>query len=95
MTLGCLAAGCSLVGSLITPSVMAHAAGANWMCSVGLLSSLALIVMGADPIGPWVPVLTLRAVKDSNWAGGLWGLVPVCRALSVRANGSIGPLNLQ
>ena len=40
-------------------------------------------------------MLTLRAVKDSNWVGGPWGLVPVCQALSVRANGSIGPLNLQ
>ena len=29
-------------------------AGANWTCCVGLLSSLALIVMGADSIGPWV-----------------------------------------
>ena len=41
--------------------------GANWSCSVGLLSSLALMVLstcseGADPIGPGP--LTLRAAKD-------------------------------
>ena len=54
MTLRCFAAGCSLADSLIT-------AGANWTCSVGLLSSLTLIVPmilpacseGAGPIGPW------------------------------------------
>ena len=53
MTLGCLAAGCYLADSPIT-------AGANWTCSVGLLSSLALMVPmtlstcsdGADLIGP-------------------------------------------
>ena len=54
MTLRCFAAGCSLADILII-------AGANWTCSVGLLSSLALMVPmilpacseGADPIGPW------------------------------------------
>ena len=54
MTLGCLAAGCYLTDSPIT-------AGANRTCSVGLLTSLALMVQmilsacsdGADLIGPW------------------------------------------
>ena len=51
MTLGCLAAGCYLADSPIT-------AGANWTCSVGLLSSLALMVpmilsTCIDLIGPW------------------------------------------
>ena len=54
MTLGCLAAGGSFADRLIT-------AGANGTCSVGLLSSLALMIPmilsacseGADAIGPW------------------------------------------
>ena len=35
-------------------SICNGTAGANLTCYVGLLSSLALIVMVADPIGPWV-----------------------------------------
>ena len=52
MTLACLAAGCSLAGSLITLYVMSQLVLTGR--AVGLLSSLALIVMGADSIGPWV-----------------------------------------
>ena len=46
MTMGCLAAGCSLADSPIT-------AGANRTCSVGLLSSLAACSEVDDLIGPW------------------------------------------
>ena len=62
MTLGCMAAGCSLADSPIT-------AGANWTCSVGLLSSLALMVpmiLSACNEGHWSlgHTLTQCAVKD-------------------------------
>ena len=44
MTLGCLAAGCSLADSLLI-------AGANRTYSVGLLRILSTCSEGADPIG--------------------------------------------
>ena len=65
LTLGYLAAGCSLADSPIT-------AGANRTCSLGLLSSLALMIPmilsacseGADFIWSLGCTLTQRAVKD-------------------------------
>ena len=58
--------------------------GANWAYSAGLLSSFALMVLSASvrELTPLVPgPLTQRAVNDRLWAGGPWGLVPVCGAL--------------
>ena len=63
-----LAAVGSPTGSLITPC----STGANWTCSVGLLSSLALMVLSASSEG-----------AGPIWAGGPWKLVPLCGVLAV------------
>ena len=78
MTLGCLAAGCYLADSPIT-------AGANRTCSVGLLSSLALMVpmlLSACSDGADSTSLVPGPYVDSTCSEGQ----VVCR----RPNGSIG-----
>ena len=56
----------------------------------GLLSLLALIVpmlLSACPIGPWAIDSTCNEGHAGNGQEGHGGLVPVCGALAVRANG--------